>query len=756
MSFSGPSSGITFSGLVSGIDTDSIVTRILNLQRVPIQRLQIQQAGLRQQLGAMDQYKSLLDRLRTAATALNTASTFDAVSASSSASDVATVSAGTGAQPGTYRLSVTKLAQAHKLGTAAQADATSALNLTGSFIVNGKAISVTATDTLTSIASKVNAAGAGVTASVINGGANNVFLTLTATDSGLGNRIQLSDLNGGTVLQTLGVLSGAAAIANSVPNGAQSGTFADTTTTVGTLLGATVAAGSIQINGVSVAVDFATDSLSAIAANINAAGTGATASIVSETKNGATVYRLKIVGAATPTFTDANGMLENLGVLQRPAGNEMLAAQDAAYALDGVNLTSSTNSITGVIAGTTLTLLKANPTTPETTTITLARDTSSIRGKMDEFVTAYNAVRDFLAQAASFDSETLASGPLFGDSTISLVQDRLFGGLLQSPAGITGSYPNLLAIGLDFDSKGKMMLDASKFEAALSSGLDNVISLFTERGRIGDADIAFLSGTSKTKPSGIAGYEVIITQLATLGTATAGTAHTSASAGVEQLTFNGSAFGNSAYTLNVHTGSTLDDLVSQINSDSRLKDIMVASKSVDDKLVLTSKKYGTPGSFTVKSDLTAAADNSGVGTADLVVAGLNVQGTINGEAATGLGQLLTGDSGNTNTDGLQIRVTGGALGSRGTLVYTKGAAAIAKETLDGALDFVSGFLTADSTAIQGQIDDLDSRITRMNENISRNEQSLRAKFQAMENAISQLNAQSSRLGSLLNGLSSKR
>lgn len=756
MSFSGPASGITFAGLGSGMDTEGIIARILSLQKIPIQRLQIDQAVLRQQLGATEQYKSLIGKLRDAASTLNSASAFNAVKSVSSKPDVATISATSSALPGTFELAVSKLAQAHKIASAAQTDSTSALGLSGTFLVNGKAVTIAANDSLSAVATKINQASAGVTASIINGGTGNVFLTLTANASGAKNKLSFSDVGAGTVLQSLGVASGAATISHAITNGAESNLFADSVTAVGTLLNITVPSGNIQINGFNVAVDFSTDSLGDIAANINAAGTGATASVVSEEKNGTTYYKLQITGGSTPTFTDANGMLQNLGILQRAPGTEMLVAQDAEFTLDNIGLTSASNSVTGVIAGATITLLRANETTPETTTMTLTRDAEAVKGKVDEFVSAYNAVRDFLEAAASFDAESLVGGPLFGNSTVSLIQDQIFAGLLQSPPGLNGTYRNLLAIGIDFDSKGRMSLDSAKLEAALSTNLENVIGLFTEAGKIDDPDITFISASAKTRSSGLTGYEVVITQLATFGTFTAGTAHTAPSTQTETITFNGNLFGSTPYNLTVQPGSTIDDLINQINTDSKLKDLVTASKTGSDELVITSKKYGTPGNFTVKSDLVAGADNSGIGDTEVEVTGLNVEGTINGEAATGSGQYLTGNSGNANTDGLQLLIAGGALGSRGTLVYTKGAATVVKQSLDTALDFVNGFLTAETQGVQTQIDDIDERIKSLNEGISRQEQILRQKFSAMEEALARLQAQTGQLSSLLQSVQARR
>lgn len=751
MAFGG---GISFGGISSGIDTESIIARILQLERQPIQRLLIQKGQLTNRQTAVDQYKSLVGNVRTAAQTLNTASTFQLVQAASSDSAVATITAGTGALPGIYDLAVSRLAQTHKLASAAQTDATTALNLSGTFLVNGKAVTVQTNDSLSAVATKINEAGAGVTASIINGGSGNTFLTITANSSGADNKVALSDVSSGTVMSSLGFLSGAASIRKAITNGAESIAFTDSVSTIGSLLNVTVPPSTIQINGTNVSVDFANDSLADLASRITASVPNVAATVVSAEQNGETVYKLQIVGdSATPTFTDENRVLENIGILQTAFGNELLAAQDAQFTLDGVSLTSASNTVTNIISGATITLLKADAVTPPKTTLSLTRDNEAIRNKVQELADAYNAVVDFLKSAASFDSETLESGPLFGNSTVSLIQEQMARALLQSPDGVTGPYRNLLAIGVNFDSSGKMTLDTAKFDEALATNLKNVTDLFVEAGRIDDPDIQFISATSKTKPSGLVGYTVNITQLATQGTMTAGVAFTGTSSQEETLTFGGTLFGNTAYNLTVPAGTTIDTLIALINQDAKLKDHVVASKTASNELVLTSKKYGSPGNFTVQSNLPAASDNSGIGDSLISVTGLDVAGTINGETATGTGQILKGDAGNANTDGLSILVKGGSTGDRGQLIFTKGAASVVEEALDVALDFVNGFLTSETNAIQAQIDDINDRVARIEENLLRREEFLRRQFNAMEEAMAALQAQSAQLASIMANIS---
>lgn len=750
MSFSG--SGISFSGLASGVDTDSIIQQILRLQSIPIQRLNIQQQILKGRQASLDQYRSLLSAIRGAASDLSNSRSFTPIKSTSSDTSVATAIASESALPGTYLVSITKLAQAHKIGSSGQQDSSTALSLSGSFLLNGKSINIAPTDSLSSIAGKINSVGAGVTASIINGGMGAVYLTLTANTTGTNSSIGLTDLNGANILESLGFVQGSINIRKPITNGAEGIGYSNSTVTIQSMTGVTIPSGNITINGINIELDFSSDSLLSIRDKINASGAQVTASVDAKTVNGVTKYFLKIVGNNTPTFSDSNNMLQALGILQRTLGNELLSSQDAVYSLDGISMTSESNTISGVIPGVTLQLLSADTQNPKTTTITLTRDSEGIRQKIDRLANAYNDVIDFVKKSQSFDKDTFATGPLFGDSTVSLVQSMLFSGLLTKSIISPETFPNLLAIGIDFSSDGKMTVDASKIEAAIASNLDAVRGLFAESGTIDDVDISFVSSTSKTKSSGPEGYEIIITQLATKGTFTTSTSFSGPSTETETLTFDGMLLGNTPYSITINPNSTIDSLVEQINNDNKLKNLIVASKTIDNKLILTSRLYGTPGNFSVVSDLEAGSDNSGIGSETVIVSGLDVAGTINGEEATGSGQLLTGNAGNTTTDGLQIRVTGGSTGSRGFLLFSKGAATTIMQSLDAALDISGGLVTEGTRTLQQQIDDIDTRITSLTEALTRQQEVLRQRFRVMEQAVARLQAQTARLSSILAGL----
>lgn len=630
------SQGITFSGLSSGIDIDGIVTKLISLEKIPIQRIQNQQAKLAQQQSVYSTFKSKITSFTTALSSLNQASTFNPLKASSSNTDAATLTTSSSAVQGVYSLKVFKLAQAHKISSSAQASTTDALNQTGAFKVNGKEISVEASDNLASVASKINTADAGVTASLINGGAGKAYLTLTAKESGAGSSISLEDVSGG-VLASLGSFS-----------------------------------------------------------------------------------------------------------------TEILGAQDAEFELDGLTLSASKNEISDVIPGSTLTLKKAALDGSVSSTVSITRDSDGLKSKMKEFKDAYNNVIDFITQYSQFDAETYDSGPLFGDTTASQVVSSMGDVLLRSVG--SGTTTNLIQLGFSLDEDGRVAFNESTFDEVISDDPEAASRIFAASGTASSAALKYVSSSAKTEAGS---YEINITQAATRSNGTAGMAQTQASTGGEVLTFGGSVFGGRTLIL-TSSGGDASDLVDQINSDSRLRDYVNASLDEDGKLKIESRKYGAGGTFTLTSDQDASDSNSGIGTTGLTVtAGLDVAGTINGQAATGTGQFLLGSSG-TSIEGLQVMYTGSTTGAVGTLTFTQGISNQMTDSMLSYTDSVSGLLTAMDKSIQEQIDDMSDKITRMNESTTLKEASMRSRFALMEEMISKFQSQGTQLASFVSSISSSK
>ncbi|MDW8051968.1 MAG: flagellar filament capping protein FliD [Armatimonadota bacterium] len=740
-------SGINFTGLATGIDTESIIQRLTELQSRPMQRLMVRKSQLQSRMSAFDQFRGLVNNLASAAGALSVNTAFNVVRGTSSDPQVATISSSVEALPGTYELRVSKLAQAHKIVSEVHTSATAELGASGQFMINGKIISLQPTDTLNSVAQKINAANAGVTASVVRAD-NGYYLVLTAKETGANNKIQLVDVGGWQVLSpTLKLITYDEFVRLQQGNAALSIRFRSTSQPLAEIFGLNPPVqGTVQINGKPIQVNLATDTLNSLVEKINSIGAGVTASIETETEGGTTYYRLKIDGgSALPTFTDDQNILKMLGILQNGYRRELVQAQDAEFTIDGFQFRRSTNQITDVIPGATIALLSADANNPKVARLTLTRDTEAIKNTVNNFVNAFNSIVDFIKQNASINRETLQAGILFGDTTVSTIVDGIINRTISAVAGIQDGLRVLAQVGIQLGRDGKLSLDESKLMQALSQDLQGVIRLFTASGRTTDPNITFVSSTDQTKPSPPEGYEVVITRVATRATATASVAQTGTRTTSETLTFSGALFGNESVSITLDPGTTIDDTINRINNDPRLRNRVVASRDENGRLVIRAVNYGSASSFTVVSDREAAPDNSGIGTTPIQAQGQDVAGTINGEPATGNGQFLTGDRNNPNTAGLQIRVTATTPGTYGRVHFTRGVADQVRLFARQATDIVSGDIQTATNTLREQISALDRQIEAIREEVNRRQQLLREQFTRMERTISKLQSQSMRL-----------
>lgn len=729
--------GISFSGISSGIDTESIISRLLLLEQSPIQRLQAQQAQLTSKLGLMSAFRAKLGSLSSSIGSLSAASAFKSISISSSDNAVATATGNASSALGIYDLAVLKLAQSHKISSAGQASVSDPLGFSCDIVVNGHVIAVEAADTLKTLATKINGTGSGVAANVIDGGSGNAFLSLTSSRSGASGAIQIADVNG-TVLSDLGILNGNESVQGSYG-------FSSATEPLGNLLGFTTGpAGSFQLNGVTINADFSTDSLQDVADAINSSGSGATAEVKSITVGGATKQQLVLTDVTS--HSDDNGLLHSIGVIQNGYQSQLVAAQDAEYKLDGILLKSSTNTVENVIPGVTVTLKKAADGAGALTTLTVGQDTESIRKKIDDFVNQFNGLIDFVRTNTAFNKDSFDTGALFADPAVSRIEAAITDVLFTQLKGNDGLLSSLADIGIGLNSDGKLEVDEARLNGLLETNIDGISSVFRSTGITTVKQLEFIGGTSKTKPSGAAGYQVNITALAQKLSLGGIEAQAGPLAQQEVLSFSGAAFGGGSYEIVLSAGMTQAEVIDRINNDPKLKSLMTANVS-GGKLQLDSKEFGTGAAFSVTSNVAAPNGGTGWGTGNILQAAANVAGTINGEPAIGSGQVLTGAGGNANTDGLQIRFTGNTLGNIGTVTYAQGVSDLMTGLVSGLTDSANGYLTNNDKGLQDQIDGIAKQITFRQDQLAAKKAILQARFNRMEQMIAELQAQQARIAS---------
>lgn len=205
---------ITSAGLGSGLDVESIVTKLVSLEKQPITDLQSRTDTIKSQISEYGKIKSAFSAMRDAAAKLANPTTWSALTATSSDTTMATVIAGAGSGAGSYALDVANLASAQSLSSKGFANnatvgsgsmtielgqwsGTNNSTFTSKDGATPVSISISSTDTLANIRDKVNASGAGVLASVVTD-ATGSRLVIRSRDTGEANgfRITTADDDG--------------------------------------------------------------------------------------------------------------------------------------------------------------------------------------------------------------------------------------------------------------------------------------------------------------------------------------------------------------------------------------------------------------------------------------------------------------------------------------------------------------------------------------------------------------------------------
>lgn len=160
-----------------------------------------------------------------------------------------------------------------------------------------------------------------------------------------------------------------------------------------------------------------------------------------------------------------------------PAGTQNLsqtqAAQNAALKVNGIAITSATNTVSDAIQGVTLSLKN---TTAAPATLAVARDTAAITAAATSFVDAYNAMASQMKSRFAYGSKTTAAGALAGDGTLRTMQEQLRG-IFNTPA-TGGTLTALAQVGISMQKDGSLALDSGKLTNALATNHSDVVNLF--------------------------------------------------------------------------------------------------------------------------------------------------------------------------------------------------------------------------------------------------------------------------------------
>jgi flagellar hook-associated protein 2 len=242
-----------------------------------------------------------------------------------------------------------------------------------------------------------------------------------------------------------------------------SGTFASSSTDL--------PAGSFTITpGSGSPVTITTDgseTLSDVANEINGDDLGLSASVITD----ASGSRLAIV--ADTTGSAANFTISGsagYGFTQAATG------LNASLTVDGIGISSASNTVSGVIPGVTLSLLSADPGVD--VSLGIAPDTSQVVSAVQQFVTDYNTlIGDLNTQYTDTGS---GEGPLATDSTVRSLQTDVLGALdyTYTPSSGTTTVPNLTSLGISVNNDGTLSLDTGTLQSALENNFSDVQNFF--------------------------------------------------------------------------------------------------------------------------------------------------------------------------------------------------------------------------------------------------------------------------------------
>ncbi|MFO0834072.1 MAG: flagellar filament capping protein FliD [Phycisphaerales bacterium] len=241
------------------------------------------------------------------------------------------------------------------------------------------------------------------------------------------------------------------------------------------------------------------DTLQKVMDKINAASVGVSATIINDGSSVAP-YRLSL----TSKSTGSNGRVLidtgsfNLGLSTIDKGQDAKVFFGSTDPAKAVLLTSSTNTLDGVISNVKIDL---KGTSPDPETLTISRDTQAIEDQVKVFLDSFNTAITRINQNMRYDETTQQKGALLGDSTALELRSSLFR-LVQTPAkGLTGKYTRLTDIGVTIGDGGSLSLDSDKFRAALQDDPDAVKNLFAAREVDSDEYIDLGGGVKARNPN---------------------------------------------------------------------------------------------------------------------------------------------------------------------------------------------------------------------------------------------------------------
>ncbi|WP_022683753.1 flagellar filament capping protein FliD [Sphingobium bisphenolivorans] len=246
---------------------------------------------------------------------------------------------------------------------------------------------------------------------------------------------------------------------------------------------ATVGTGTLSLKvgsgaAVPITITSANNSYTGLAAAINNAGVGVTASVITDSQgtrlmlkgpSGAANDISLTVSSSTPDANTGADLAQFAWSSGAPAGSTVTSAStpaDATILLDGVEQKYATNTIDTAIANLRIDLNKAAPGT--SVTLATTEPTTSMRDLMVEFVNAYNTLMKALNTATATGTDSSNAGVLNGESAIRDMKRQL-SQMTSTALAVSGTFTTLSDLGVSTNRDGTLSLDTKVLDKAIAA-----------------------------------------------------------------------------------------------------------------------------------------------------------------------------------------------------------------------------------------------------------------------------------------------
>ena len=483
---------IGLSGLASGFDWRSMLDQLVEVERAPQRRLQIEKLDNRERSSIYGSLKTELSVLQGKLTTLSDADFFGSRSVTASAAETVSAQVSENATVGTYSVNVSQMASASTL--TGSSNLGSSLNSTsdvsgltlssaafpspvtaGTITINGAQGTISTTDSLQTVFDNINSATGGVVSGSYAPGTDLITLS-SSSEIVLGSTTDTSNFFTAARLFNNG--TGTVSSSSSLGSVNQTSVLSGGNFTTAINDGGS-GAGQFTINGVAINFDVSSDSLENVISRINSSGAEVFASY--DTVNDQITLTNKKTGDLGVAIADVTGNFASaLGL-----GSGTLArGNNLTYTVNGGGVqTSFTNTVTGESSGINGLTFTAHQT--GTGTVTVGSDRAKIEKGITDFVAQYNKVQSFIdANTASTTNAAgkVSAGPMQSEQEVLDIAAELRSLSVGSVSALSTTLDRLSDIGIEtngYDNK-LAISDTTIFSDSLINDLGKVTTLFQD------------------------------------------------------------------------------------------------------------------------------------------------------------------------------------------------------------------------------------------------------------------------------------